>query len=251
MTRGLLIATIVLLVGGCAESESTRAYRQQELKANAQRHAIEAVQGIQYIKDAETGLCFAYYWGGMASGGPALTVVPCEVIPAEKLIVANGPEVAGEKDASLATVASAAQVAEVDTTNVMANLGQMVSTSMVHFDSLLALDGARPFPKDQDYIERATYERCADILLTTTRVFERATFRSPESQRAVAALAMREWRSRFMAFRHFRTGFGMSGMNEGRDWMALCQMGYQYIAVLEPAFEEANSLATHITAGSE
>lgn len=139
----------------------------------------------------------------------------------------------------------------VDTVDVMASLEVNVEMNMAIFDSLLVLEGARPFPKNSDYIERAIYDQCADILLTTTRVLERATFRSPENRRAVAALAMREWQPRYMLFRHFRTDYGASGHDEGRDWMALCQMGYQYIAVLEPAFEVANSLATHIDAGSE
>ena len=62
---------------------------------------------------------------------------------------------------------------------------------------------------------------------------------------------MREWQPRYMQFRHFRTGFGMSAADEGRDWMALSQMGYQYIQVLELGFQDANAIASHIDAGSE
>ncbi|MFH1171231.1 MAG: hypothetical protein V1778_01670 [bacterium] len=139
----------------------------------------------------------------------------------------------------------------VDTTDVMVALHRDIKAGMATFDSLLALKEARPFPKNGYYIERNIYDRCADVLLTTTRVLERTTFRSPEHQRAIAALAMREWRPRYMQFRHFRTGYGAFGHDDGRDWMSLSQMGYQYIAVLEPAFEDANSIATHIDAGSE
>jgi hypothetical protein len=43
-----------------------------------QEVAKEVTDEIIYMQDVRTGLCYAYYWGGSAHGGPALTVVPCE-----------------------------------------------------------------------------------------------------------------------------------------------------------------------------
>jgi len=35
---------------------------------------------LYYIRDPRTELCFAYYWGGMANGGPAMTNVMCSSV---------------------------------------------------------------------------------------------------------------------------------------------------------------------------
>lgn len=58
-----------------------------EIKASndqAARYRHEEYDGISksiaYLKDNRTGLCFAYYWGGMASGGPAIATVPCDKV---------------------------------------------------------------------------------------------------------------------------------------------------------------------------
>ncbi len=87
------IGILILFSTGCKRAEEVRAKvraqeenrREQILQANAN----EVVSDIQYIKDMRTGLCFAYYWGGMPEGGPALTTVPCEAIPPQLLKVAK------------------------------------------------------------------------------------------------------------------------------------------------------------------
>lgn len=50
------------------------------------KQATEVVNEIIYIKDPRTNICYAYYWGGAGNGGPALTVVPEEKIPASLII---------------------------------------------------------------------------------------------------------------------------------------------------------------------
>jgi hypothetical protein len=44
------------------------------------RSALQMVNSLTYVQDPKSGICFAYSWGGMANGGPALTTVPCETV---------------------------------------------------------------------------------------------------------------------------------------------------------------------------
>jgi hypothetical protein len=63
----------------------------QDAKCDNQRQesANEIVKGITYIRDPRTGFCFAYYWGGMGNGGPALTLVPTNTIPTNLIVTAT------------------------------------------------------------------------------------------------------------------------------------------------------------------
>lgn len=93
MKKQILAVTCVVALAffatGCEKSEAVRAQEESQRVQRLQGNANEVVGSIQYIKDTRTGLCFAYYWGGMANGGPALATVPCEAIPAELLTVAK------------------------------------------------------------------------------------------------------------------------------------------------------------------
>ena len=76
MKRILLIASSCLLLVGCqpqAKWDEVEAAKQLRWH---QESADEIVNKIIYIKDPRTGICYAYYWGGMANGGPALATVP-------------------------------------------------------------------------------------------------------------------------------------------------------------------------------
>lgn len=48
-----------------------------EDEAENREYGNKLVRQIVYLKDERTNICFAYVWGGMANGGPALTTVPC------------------------------------------------------------------------------------------------------------------------------------------------------------------------------
>ena len=82
--------TITLFITGCRNEKLPDSLDSESVKR--QKTANLVVGNIQYIKDPRTGICFAYYWGGMANGGPALTTVPEELIPPGLLTVANVPE---------------------------------------------------------------------------------------------------------------------------------------------------------------
>lgn len=83
----LICGAVLVITTGCERPEEELARKQSE-RAELQRNSARGVVGgIQYIKDARTGLCFAYYWGGGLNGGPALATVPCEAIPTNILTV--------------------------------------------------------------------------------------------------------------------------------------------------------------------
>ncbi len=85
--RHILTVCVVLALFtiGCEKSEAVRA---QEWNQRMQVIVNDVVSRIQYIKDTRTGQCFAYYWGGLGDGGPALATVPCEAIPSQLLTIA-------------------------------------------------------------------------------------------------------------------------------------------------------------------
>ena len=85
----MCVGVLALFVVGCAKSEEVRAQKENKRVQRLQANANEVVGSIQYIKDTRTGLCFAYYWGGMGNGGPALATVPCEAISPKLLTVAK------------------------------------------------------------------------------------------------------------------------------------------------------------------
>lgn len=81
MKRAVVIVSLLvstLISTGCMSREE---HARAEADHRAQymlNQAKNIVLGIQYIKDPRTNLCFAYYWGGLSDGGPALATVPCE-----------------------------------------------------------------------------------------------------------------------------------------------------------------------------
>lgn len=85
----MCVVLLVLLITGCGNPKVIRAQKEAQEVKYRQNKVNEVVCNIQYIKDPRTGLCFAYYWGGMANGGPALATVPCDSIPPHLLIVAK------------------------------------------------------------------------------------------------------------------------------------------------------------------
>ncbi len=82
---------LMLLTTGCWE-KSEKQIKQDEIERVQLLHgeAILAIYNIQYIRDTRTNICFAYYWGGDRTGGPALACVPCEKIPFQLLIIEGG-----------------------------------------------------------------------------------------------------------------------------------------------------------------
>jgi hypothetical protein len=86
----LFAAILLFVVLGCTiEYERLKEVRESQRLERLQSKANEVVHGILYFKDPRTNLCFAYYWGGGSFGGPALTTVPCDLVPPELLIVAE------------------------------------------------------------------------------------------------------------------------------------------------------------------
>lgn len=66
----ILIVLMVLFLCSCEVSNSTV----------MKQDAVQAAQGMVFIKHHQSGLCFAYVWQGGMHGGPALTNVPCEKV---------------------------------------------------------------------------------------------------------------------------------------------------------------------------
>jgi type II secretory pathway pseudopilin PulG len=89
----LVVIGFLLAVAGALYLENTDKTAIQERK-DAEKLLIKSqtdnvVSNIRYIQDPRTNICYAYYWGGGAYGGPALTAVPCEKIPPELLVQTN------------------------------------------------------------------------------------------------------------------------------------------------------------------
>ena len=87
----MVVVVLALFAAGCEKAETVSAQEKNQRVQRLQADANEVVGSIQYIKDARTGLCFAYYWywGGAGNSGPALATVPCEAIPPQLLVVAK------------------------------------------------------------------------------------------------------------------------------------------------------------------
>src|SRR5260370_41991665 len=81
-----LASLLILAAAACTPQDHTAA--DQAIPESADQ---ELIGSIRYLKDSRTNNCFAYYWGGLANGGPALAAVPCESIPAELLTVGPLP----------------------------------------------------------------------------------------------------------------------------------------------------------------
>lgn len=87
----IMVAVVALFaITACGNSKAYR--KQQELQEKEQAQYLQGqanriVQGIQYIKDERTSVCFAYYFAHYTDGGPALATVPCEAIPPRLLWV--------------------------------------------------------------------------------------------------------------------------------------------------------------------
>lgn len=77
----LKVMCIVMLVGCSPNDGKDQATRDEEKAVN---EAQSLVNALKFVKHKESGLCFAYAWGGVGNGGPALTEVPCDKV--EKLI---------------------------------------------------------------------------------------------------------------------------------------------------------------------
>jgi hypothetical protein len=77
-----LVSLLILAGGACAPHNQTAADG-----ATSETADKTQIASIRYLKDSRTNDCFAYYWGGLANGGPALAAVPCESIPPDLLTV--------------------------------------------------------------------------------------------------------------------------------------------------------------------
>jgi|GEM_PF-4778675 len=79
MRYGIITAImgIALLVGGCPSEEAAATTADRE-----RVRADKTARSIHYLRDTrpEPPICYAYLWGGAASGGPALAVVPCDSV---------------------------------------------------------------------------------------------------------------------------------------------------------------------------
>jgi hypothetical protein len=82
---------VVNAVNNFPTKEQRNALKVQREASVAQANCDRVVAEIRYYKDPRTGFCFAYYWGGAGNGGPALSLVPEEKIPAGMLLTAELP----------------------------------------------------------------------------------------------------------------------------------------------------------------
>ena len=83
------IVLVGLLVYGCQPSpEQVKAVIVKQHQ-ETQQVVDNVVNSITYIKDPRTSICYAYYWGGMANGGPTLATVPENSIPTNLLWIAH------------------------------------------------------------------------------------------------------------------------------------------------------------------
>jgi hypothetical protein len=85
--RPLTIVPLLLSLAACSDGCAGNAAARKS-----------PVDGLVFFQDSRTSpaVCYAYMWGGMANGGPALTAVPCEIV-ADRLVDPS-------KDASVAKV---------------------------------------------------------------------------------------------------------------------------------------------------
>jgi hypothetical protein len=76
-----------------APTEQDRRQVEAEQKAESRRRADGVAGNIIFLREARTGLCFAYLWESYGSsewayGGPALATVDCDKVAN---VLANGP----------------------------------------------------------------------------------------------------------------------------------------------------------------
>ena len=78
------IIAFLAIGGGCQKVDDAfdgfRARGERQRVKEIRAVATGVAENLLYLKDTRTNICFAYYWGGSAYGGPALTTVPCEVV---------------------------------------------------------------------------------------------------------------------------------------------------------------------------
>lgn len=89
MKKLLYIAFAGLLSFGCKQSPEAAQAERAEQKQRTQATVNEVIGSITYMKDPRTSICYAYYWGGTANGGPALAVVPSQSVPTNLLWIAD------------------------------------------------------------------------------------------------------------------------------------------------------------------
>lgn len=83
---GIVPAVLGLSLALASCSQPTTYYSTSVQASSESRSSGDAIaESIAYIRDKRTGLCFAYMWGGMANGGPALASVDCASV--EKFLV--------------------------------------------------------------------------------------------------------------------------------------------------------------------
>ena len=89
----LIVALVVLGILACKSRDRGGEVEQFESPQKFEPVATEIFNQVHYITDPrlEPPVCFAYYWGGTAYGGPALATVPCGSVPPKLLVVANVP----------------------------------------------------------------------------------------------------------------------------------------------------------------
>lgn len=102
MRKGLSlvgVVTAVLLLGlvvlfrvtsgtGTKMTEEQKTTSVQKAVQDQQHLAKRVIESIRYVKDERTGLCFAYPYYGLPDRRPeSITVVPCDSIPPELLVV--------------------------------------------------------------------------------------------------------------------------------------------------------------------
>ncbi len=69
-----ILFVFVLLLSACNLSIPT----EEDL---ARRKIEDRIESMQFFKEPQSGLCFAYFWQGYAAeGGPALASVPCDKV---------------------------------------------------------------------------------------------------------------------------------------------------------------------------
>ena len=84
-----IIGTGVILAHKSIPAAEWAVVEQTKQQMLHQGLADEVVNKMFYIKDPRTSLCYAYYWGGLANGGPALATVPESSIPTNLLWTAH------------------------------------------------------------------------------------------------------------------------------------------------------------------
>ena len=90
----IVLAAVALIIMGAAAliySGSRNDSKEVDaVPANVKALSTEAIKlknSMVFFKHDETGQCFAYAWGGMANGGPALASISCQVVQNSKSFI--------------------------------------------------------------------------------------------------------------------------------------------------------------------